>query len=405
MEARGATEQRGTCGPATPVGALAGVRVLELGGIGPGPFAGMMLADMGATVTRVAHPRDVGVTGASARAHRVLGRGRRSIAVDLKSPAGVETVLELARCSDVVVEGFRPGVLEALGLGPGRLMAANRGLVVGRMTGWGQAGPYADRAGHDINYIGVAGALEPIVGADGAPVPPLNMLGDFGGGGMLLAFGVVCAVLHARRSGEGQVVDAAIVDGAATLTAMLHAMRSAGDWDGPRGRNLFDGGAPYYRVYATSDDRWVSVGAIEPPFYRELLSGLGLDRELGAVPQDDRAQWPRLCERFAARFGSRTLEHWLGVFSGRDACVFEVARPDDAMHQDHLAERGTFIERDGLVQPAPAPRLSSTPGRWPGPAPEAGEHTVRILQDAGIASEAIEALLRTGAVVQAGTSA
>src|SRR5690606_853587 len=364
-------------------GPLADVRVLEIGGIGPGPFAGMMLADMGADVIRVDRPGAVGRRELDDLSHQVLGRGRRSVAVDLKNPRGRDLVLDLAARSDVLLEGFRPGVAERLGLGPADALGRNPKLVYGRMTGWGQDGPYARRAGHDINYVAVTGALEPIVGADGRPTAPLNMLGDFGGGGMLMAFGVVSALLHARRTGEGQVVDAAIVDGTALFTAMLHSMRAAGQWSGGRGENLFDGGAPYYGVYRTADDRWRSVRAIGPKFSRALLRGLGLDGELAAEDQNDHASWPRTRARFAERFRERTRDEWTAVFAGTDACVAPVLDPAEAGRDEHLAARGVFADRDGVTHPEPAPRLSATPGAWPGPTPEAGEHTRQVLAELG----------------------
>jgi alpha-methylacyl-CoA racemase len=275
--------------PDPRTGPLAGVRVVELGGIGPGPYAGMLLADLGASVVRVDRP------GEDLRAtHSVLLRGRRSVVLDLKSDLGREAVLRLAERSDVLLEGFRPGVAERLGLGPDEALARNPRLVYGRMTGWGQDGPYAELAGHDITYLAVTGVLEAFVGADGRPVPPLNLLGDFGTGGMLLALGVVSAVLHAGSTGEGQVVDAAIVDGVASTTAMLQSMLASGSWGAPRGANLFDGGAPFYRCYRTSDDRWMAVGAIEPLFYARLLDGLGLTPGDVGAEQLDASAWPRI---------------------------------------------------------------------------------------------------------------
>ncbi|MEU4641463.1 CaiB/BaiF CoA-transferase family protein [Micromonospora sp. NPDC023814] len=382
-------------------GPLAGIRVIELGGIGPGPFAGMMLADMGADVVRVDRAGHVGVAAPHGSSHQVLDRGRRSLAVDLKHPAAADVVLNLVANADVLLEGFRPGVAERLGIGPDRALERNPRLVYGRMTGWGQQGPYARRAGHDINYIAVTGALEPIVGADGAPTAPLNMLGDFGGGGMLMAFGVVAALLHARRTGQGQVVDAAIVDGTALFTAMLHSMRAHGEWTEPRGGNLFDGAAPYYGVYRTADDRWISVGAIEPQFYAQLLDGLGLAEELAGVPQDDKAAWPRVRATFARRFAERTRPRWMETFAGSDACVAEVLSPAEAPGHEHMAARSVFVEHDGLTHPAPAPRFSQTPGAWPGPAPRCGEHTREVLGEAGLDRAAVDALVDAGVVRQA----
>ena len=347
-------------------GPLSGVRVLELGGIGPGPYAGMLLADLGADVVRVDRPgEDLSPT------HAVLLRGRRSVALDLKSEDGRATVLDLAERSDVLLEGFRPGVAERLGLGPQDLLAVRPALVYGRMTGWGQEGPYAGRAGHDITYLAVSGALEAFAGPDGRPVPPLNLLGDFGAGGMLLAFGVVSALLHARTTGEGQVVDAAIVDGVASTTAMLQSMVASGLWPGPRGTNLFDGGAPFYRCYRTSDDRWVAVGAVEPHFWGRVLTGLGL----GAAEVDelvgrqlDRSAWPRVADRLAVAFAGRTRDEWAAHFADRDACVAPVLSLAEAAQDPHLAARGTYLPDpggSGPTQPGVVPRFSRAPGTRP----------------------------------------
>jgi alpha-methylacyl-CoA racemase len=384
-----------------PAGPLAGVRVIEMACIGPGPFAGMLLADMGAEIVRVDRPERVGDRRADADSHLVLDRGRRSIAVDLKHPDGPGIVLDLAAGADVLIEGFRPGVMERLGVGPEAVLARNPALVYGRMTGWGQDGPLASRAGHDINYISLAGALEPTAAADGgAPVPPLNMLGDFGGGGMLLALGVVSALLHARGSGRGQVVDAAIVDGTALLTAMLHAMRFTGDWREPRGANLFDGGAPYYGVYRCADGGWLSVGAIEAKFYAQLTDGLGLTAELPARAQHDRTDWPRQRKLVAAAIAGRPRDEWAAVFAGTDACVTPVLAPGEVLSDPHLAARAVFTDVDGLVQPEPAPRFSRTHGARPTTVPRVGEHTEVVLADFGFSPSAIAGLARSGAVSQ-----
>ncbi len=380
-------------------GALAGVRVVELSAIGPVPFAGMMLADMGAEVVRVDR-----VAGGRPRrdypeSHVVFDRGRRSIAVDLKQPAGIEVVLDLVVGAEVLLEGFRPGVTERLGLGPEPALARNPALVYGRLTGWGQDGPRALEPGHDIDYLALTGALEPISngGADD-PVGPLNMLGDFGGGGLLLAFGVVAALLHARATGQGQVVDAAIVDGAALFTGMLHSMRATGGWPAPRGHNLFDGGAPYYGTFRTADDKWVAIGAIEPQFYAELVQGLGLADELPLDRQNDMGAWAGQRAVVARRIAERTRAEWTVVFEGTGACVTPVLGPDEAVLDPHLVAREVFVERDGVVHPAPAPRLSATPGRWAGPAPVAGADTRAVLAELGRTPEQIDALLATGAV-------
>lgn len=359
---------------------MSGVRVLEIGGIGPGPFAAMMLADLGADVVRVDRPgEDLLDT------HRVLLRGRRSVVLDLKTQAGRDAVLRLADRSDVLIEGFRPGVAERLGFGPDAVLARNPSLVYGRMTGWGQDGPYAASAGHDITYLAVTGALEAFAGPDGRPVPPLNLLGDFGGGGMLLALGIVAALLPARLTGRGQVVDAAIVDGVASMTAMHQAMRASGLWSGPRGGNLFDGGAPFYRCYRTSDDRFMAVGAIEPAFYARLLEGLGLLDE-GTGAQQDRAEWPRLSALFERTFAQRSRADWVEVFGGRDACVAPVLSAAEATEDPHLAARGTYAAPSGPgapVEPAAAPRFSLTPSRAGAPAVEPGRHTDEVLGELG----------------------
>jgi alpha-methylacyl-CoA racemase len=337
-------------------GPLHGFRVIELAGLGPGPFAGMVLADAGADVLRIDRPgAGRAVAGGTAggaeervAAVDVLGRGKRSVAVDLKRAEGVEVVLRLVAGADVLLEGFRPGVVERLGVGPASCLAANPRLVYGRMTGWGQTGPLAARAGHDIDYIALAGALGPIGPADGLPVTPLNLVGDFGGGGMLLAFGVVAALLETASSGRGQIVDAAMVDGAALLLAMLSGMRAAGVWNDRRGDNLLDGGAPFYRTYETADGRAVAVGALEPQFYGALLEGLGLaTEELPA--QHDRASWPELEGRFAAVFRERTRDEWAQHFAERDACVAPVLDLGEAAEHPHLAERGTYAELGGVL--------------------------------------------------------
>ncbi|MGY4719388.1 CoA transferase [Naumannella cuiyingiana] len=370
-------------------GPLAGVRVVELAGIGPGPFAGMLLADLGAEIIRVDRAADLGGDELRALAHAVIDRGRRSIAVDLKQPAGREVVLALAERADVIIEGFRPGVAERLGVGPEDVAARNPRLVYGRMTGWGQSGPYAHLAGHDLNYIAAAGALALGRGADGVPVPPENVLGDFGGGSLYLVTGILAALLHARETGRGQVVDAAIVDGAASLMAMHHAMINTGVIK----RNPMDGGAPYYRVYRTADDRFLAVAAMEPQFWAELLDGLGLaDREL--PDRDDPANWPELGELFAEIIRGRPLADWLAAFEGRDACVTAVCTPGEAPHDPHLAARRAYLPAgaDGAGwQPAPAPRLSVTEPELPGPPPRIGQHTDEVLAELGIDADALRA--------------
>lgn len=338
---------------------LEGVRVLILGGIGPVPFAGFTLAGLGATVTRLCRP---GAANDGADSHNILWRDQEVVEADLKDLADLERVRALLAESDVVLEGFRPGVAERLGLGPADAQALNPKIIYGRMTGWGQDGPLAMAAGHDINYIALSGALEPIVGADGAPVPPLNMLGDFAGGSMYLVSGVCAGLYRAERTGEGCVIDAAIVDGAAHLTGMLHSMRAAGSWDGGRGQNLLDGGAPFYRTYETADSKYVSVGPIEPKFYAALVETMGLTEELAGLEQNDESTWPRLRERFAEVFRTKTRDEWAAAFEGVDACFAPVIAPGEVLTEPHLAARGTYVEVDGHIQPAPAPRITALKG-------------------------------------------
>ncbi|WP_328731013.1 CoA transferase [Streptomyces caniferus] len=348
-------------------GPLHGLRVLELAAIGPAPYACMMLADLGAEVIRVDRP---GQRRAFAAWHRILDRGRRTVALDLKDPSDTGLLLRLVDGADVLVEGFRPGVAERLGVGPGACRDRNPALVYGRMTGWGQDGPLAHAPGHDINYIGLTGALHAIGPAGGAPVPPVNLLGDFGGGGMLLVAGILAALVERSRSGRGQVVDAAIVDGTASLTGMLLAMEQAGEWGADRGGNLLDGGAPFYTVYTCADGGHVAVGALEERFYLALLAGLGLDA--ARLPdRDDPANWPALRREFEARFATRTRTEWTAVFEGTQACVTPVlSLPEAAGHPHHRA-RGTYLRTADGVQPAPAPRFERTPAQPEPTAPHA----------------------------------
>lgn len=376
-------------------GPLAGVTVVELAGIGPGPFAGMVLADLGAEVVKVERP---GGNPAAAFGHAALNRSRRSVAVDLKSPAGVEVVLRLVAGADVLIEGNRPGVTERLGVGPDTCLARNPRLVYGRMTGWGQDGPWARRAGHDINYIALSGALDTIGRADSGPVPPLNLVGDFGGGAMLLVVGVLAALDHARRTGQGQVVDAAMVEGASMLLSMQRTMAAQGLWGGGRGHNLLDTGAPFYDVYATADERWVSVGALEPQFFAELLARLGLTEEF-ADGQDPR-RWPALRARLAEVFATRTRAEWDEVFAGSDACYAPVLSMGEAPEHEHNRARGSFIDVDGDLQARPVPRFSATPTDHPTPDASPGTHTRQVLTDAGFAADEVAALLEDGVVAQ-----
>ncbi|MET9298945.1 CaiB/BaiF CoA-transferase family protein [Micromonospora aurantiaca] len=363
-------------------GPLDGVRVVELAGIGPGPFAAMLLADLGADVVRVDRP-EPGALPAGDPGRNLLNRGKRSIVVDLKHPDGAEVVLALAGRAAILIEGWRPGVAERLGVGPQAALARNPGLVYGRMTGWGQDGPLARAAGHDIGYIAVAGALHPIGRAGGPPQIPLNLVGDVGGGSLYLVVGILAALHVAAATGRGQVVDAAIVDGAAHLTTPFAGMLAQGTWRPERGRNLLDGGAPFYDVYATADGGHMAVGALEPQFYAELLRLLGL-AEADLPDRHDVAGWPVLRARFAEVIAGRTRAEWTAVFDGTDACVAPVLSLAEAPGHPHLAARGTYEEHFGVRQPAVAPRLSGTPGRVGGPPPAPGADTEPVLTDWGL---------------------
>lgn len=377
-------------------GPLSGVSVVELAGLGPAPFCGMVLADLGADVIRVDRP----VSGADwlvgSPSNDLMNRGKRSIAVDVKAEGGVEVVLGLAEVSDALIEGYRPGVTERLGIGPADCLARNRSLVYGRMTGWGREGPLASMAGHDIDYIAVSGALGSI-GVSDEPVPPLNLVGDFGGGGVFLALGVVAAMLHARESGAGQVVDAAMVDGSSLLTISHHGYMADGWWQPKRQSNLLDGGAPFYTTYETSDGGHMAVGALEPQFFAELLDLLDLDPR--SLPtQMDRSGWPELRQTLANRFLQRTREEWAEHFEGSDACVAPVLSLAEAARHPHNEARGTFIEIDGVPQPAPTPRFSATPSGMPSPPVSAGADTDEVLAGLGYSQDEIGRLRGSGAV-------
>jgi alpha-methylacyl-CoA racemase len=379
-------------------GPLSGVRVVEIVGIGPGPFAAMMLSDMGAEVLRIDRASAVRPGATPAEPPKdVLARGRRSIGVDLKHPDGVQTVLRLVESADALIEGYRPGVAERLGIGPEDCLARNPRLVYGRMTGWGQDGPYAHAAGHDINYIALAGALDPIGRAGQAPVPPLNLIGDFGGGGLLLAFGIACALVERAGSGRGQVVDAAMVDGAAVLTSFIHGLRAMGVWGDERGTNLLDTGTHFYDVYETADAKYVSIGSIEPQFYAELLRLSGLEgQDLPA--QMDRSQWGAMKERLASVFRTRTRDEWCRIMEGTDVCFAPVLSMGEAPGHPHNRHRQTFVEVAGVPQPAPAPRFSRTPGSIASPPPHVGQHTDEALGDWGLSPEEVAKLREAGAV-------
>ncbi len=374
------------------MGPLHGLKVIELAGIGPAPYACMLLADLGADVLRLERGN---ADAPPTESWDLLNRSRPSVAVDLKSPAGRDLVLELIEQADVLIEGFRPGVAERLGVGPDEVLARNPRLVYARMTGYGQEGDLALRAGHDINYVALSGALWPIGRRGERPVPPLNLVGDFGGGSLFLAFGVVAALLHARASGEGQVVDAAMIDGSASLTTMTHGFMNSGYWLAERGVNLLDSGAHFYEVYETSDQRYVAVGAIEPQFYAELLDGLNLVGD-ELPPQMDREQWPLMKERFSAIFATRTRDEWAAIFADRDACVSPVLSPREAASHPHNVARQVFTT-EGPLAPQPAPRFSKTPGAIGTPPRAAGSGTREGLLSWGISESRVDELRANGA--------
>jgi alpha-methylacyl-CoA racemase len=366
-------------------GPLDGIRILEIAGIGPGPFAGMMLADHGADVIRIDRPKS------TPSPTDILSRSRRNIGLDLKHPDGIAILRDLARKSDGLIEGFRPGVMERLGIGPDVLLADNPRLVYGRMTGWGQTGPLANTAGHDINYIAIAGALHAFGRAGDKPTPPINMVADFGGGGMLLAFGIVAALLHVQRTGQGQVIDAAMVDGAALLMSMVWSFRAAGYWQDERGVNLLDTGAHFYDTYETADGKYLAVGAIEPQFYAQFRKHAGLDADDSFDPQMDQAEWPKLKQKLTAILRTKTRDEWMALFEGADCCVAPVLSMTEAPHHAHNARRKTFFEANGMTQPAPAPRFSATPSAPP--ASHSGHTDSRkILSELGYSPDRIDAL-------------
>ncbi|TSA53533.1 MAG: CoA transferase [Actinobacteria bacterium] len=382
-------------------GPLSGYRIIEIAGIGPGPFAAMMLADMGAEVIRVERTQSVRDQVPSGAHWDVLLRGRRNIAIDLKSPDGIETLLSLVEHADALIEGFRPGVMERLGLSPDICIARNPKIVFGRMTGWGQDGPYASSAGHDINYISLAGALAHFSRAGAAPVPPLNMVGDFGGGGMFLAYGVVCALLEAQKSGKGQVVDAAMIDGSAVLMSMFWAMKNIGMFDENKpGTNLLDTGAHFYDVFECSDGKYVSIGSIEPQFYALLLEKTGLANDPAFLKQMDASQWPTLKTKLAQVMRTKTSVQWCTIMEGTDVCFVPVLTMSEAAQHPHNIARNTFIEVDGVTQPAPAPRFSRTATTLPSAPAHAGQHSRAVLSDWGFDAARIDSLISSGAVVE-----
>jgi alpha-methylacyl-CoA racemase len=382
------------------MGPLNGLTIIEIAGIGPGPFAAMSLADMGADVIRVERPGGSLFSNAQEPRLDFLNRGKRCISVNLKEADGVDTILRLVDKADALLEGNRPGVMERLGLGPEVCMERNPALVYGRMTGWGQDGPMASAAGHDLNYIALAGALHPIGRAGEKPAIPLNLVGDFGGGGVFLAYGIVCALLEVRQSRKGQVVDAAMIDGAATLMASTFAASQAGFWREERGTNFLDGGAHFYEVYETADGKYISIGAIEPQFYAALLDVLGDEAEPFAN-QWDMSSWPALKENLAEIFRRKTRDEWDAVFDGVDVCYSPVLSISEVRHHPHHQARGTFVDDGNYWQPAPAPRFSRTPPELRGPAAAIGEHTQEVLREFGFSDQEVEKRIASGAVAQA----
>ncbi len=383
-------------------GPLSGYRIIEIAGIGPGPFAAMLLADMGAEVIRVERAQSVRGPAPDAPSYDISLRGRRNIAIDLKHPDGVATLLDLVANADGLIEGFRPGVMERLGVGPDVCLERNPKLVFGRMTGWGQDGPYALAAGHDINYISLAGSLAHFGRRGEAPVPPLNMVGDFGGGGMFLAYGVVCALLEAQKSGLGQVVDTAMVDGTAVLMTMFWAMKSIGVHDeNERGTNLLDTGAHFYDVYRCADGKYISIGSIEPQFYAELLRLTGLTEDAEFAKQMDKALWPHLKGRLHQLFETKTRDEWCAIMEHTDVCFAPVLTMSEAAEHPHNIARETFIEVGGVKQPAPAPRFSRTAAEVVSAPAHPGQHSREVLADWGVAAERIDELVASGAVVDA----
>jgi alpha-methylacyl-CoA racemase len=379
------------------MGVLSGYKIVEFAGIGPAPMCAMLLSDMGAEVLRLDRAEDANLGISTESKYNLLGRGRRSVAIDLKRREGTELALKLIERADALIEGFRPGVMERLGLAPDVCQARNPKLVYGRMTGWGQDGPLALAAGHDINYIALTGALHSIGRRGEAPVPPLNLVGDFGGGGVYLALGVVAGLLEAQKSGKGQVIDVAMIDGASSLMAGIYGLRGAGVWNDNRGENILDTGAHYYNVYETSDGKYVSIGSIEGKFYAELLRLTGLESE--KLPrQNDRTQWPAFQERLKAVFKTKTRDQWCAIMEGSEVCFAPVLTMIEAPQHPHNRHRGTFVEVDGVVQPAPAPRFSRTPSKIQRPPARPGEHTEEGLREWGFSASELEQLRSSGAI-------
>jgi len=382
------------------MGPLHGLRVIELAGIGPVPLCCMLLSDLGADVVRIDRLQPSGLGLALDRRFDVNARNRRSVALDLKAPAGRDAALRLVQGADVLVEGFRPGVAETLGVGPAACRALNPRLVYGRMTGFGQTGPLAQAAGHDLNYIALSGALHAIGAAGGPPVPPLNLVGDYGGGALYLAFGVMAALFERQRSGVGQVVDAAMVDGAASLASVFYGLAAGGQWATERGTNLLDGGAPFYDTYATADGRYISLAALEPKFFARLADALSLEPRF-VMRQHDRRLWPEMRQAIAAAVREHTRDEWCARLEGSDACFAPVLSFEEAPAHAHAQARGAFVTVEGVVQPAPAPRFDRTPAGPPRRAPHLGEHSRVVLREAGLNDHDIDALVAAGTVLQA----
>ena len=373
-------------------GPLTGIKIIEFAGIGPGPFCGMMLADHGAEVIRIERP------GGMRLPHDPLARNRRSICLDMKNPQAIAIARDLCRSADAMIEGYRPGVMERLGLGPDVLLSDNPALVYGRMTGWGQHGPYAPAAGHDINYIALSGVLHTIGRAGEKPVPPVNYVGDFGGGGMMLAYGMVSAILAVKMGGKGQVIDCAMTDGSALLSAMTWGFRALGVWQDQAGVNRLDGGAPYYDTYVCADGKYVSIGSIEPQFYALLRQKTGLDADADFDAQDDAARWPLLKQKLTALFASQPRDHWCALMEGSDVCFAPVLSLAEAPQHPHNVARQTFIEVDGTIMPAPAPRYSGTPNAHPSGAGPKGADGDAILGDIGYDLSRIDGARASGAM-------
>lgn len=380
------------------MGALSGVKVVEFAGIGPGPFCCMLLADMGAEVIRVDRAVNVGADMYEPKYNNLL-RGRKNIALDLKHPDGVEAALKLCDQADIIIEGFRPGVMERLGLGPDVVFARNKKIVYGRMTGWGQDGPIAKTPGHDINYIALTGALYAIGSKESGPVPPLNLVGDFGGGALYMAMGALAAYIEAQKSGEGQVVDTSMVEGAASLMTAVYGMLADGRYVEEREANRLDGGCHHYNVYETSDGEHICIGSNEPQFYAEMLKTVGLD-QANLPEQTDRQYWPEMTEKLAAIFKTKTREEWTELMEQKEICYAPVLRPSEAIKHHHNVARNSFIEVDGFPQPGPAPKFSRTESKTPMGCAFAGEHTEEALAEWGFAAADIAALTASGAAKQ-----